>query len=75
MAENMYRALWCFSITVVVTFVVSLCGQARPVGELSGLVYGATKLPKEDPVPFYKNEWYWAAIAVVAFVGLNIIFW
>jgi SSS family solute:Na+ symporter len=75
MAENMYRALWSFSITVGVTFVVSLLEQPRPVAELNGLVYGATKLPKEEPVPFYKNEWYWAAIAVVAFLGLNIIFW
>jgi len=75
MAENMYRALWSFSVTVIVTFVVSLFGKARPVAELNGLVYGATKLPKEEPVPFYKNEWYWAAIAVVLFVALNVIFW
>jgi len=75
MAENIYRALWCFSITVIVTFVVSMFGKARPVAELNGLVYGATKLPKEEPVPFYKNEWYWAAIAVVLFVALNVVFW
>jgi SSS family solute:Na+ symporter len=75
MAENMYRALWSFSITVIVTFVVSMFEKAKPLAELDGLVYGATKLPKEDPVPFYKNEWYWAAAAVVIFVGLNIIFW
>ncbi|HEX4319946.1 MAG TPA: sodium:solute symporter family protein [Acidobacteriaceae bacterium] len=75
MAENMYRALWSFSVTVLVTFVVSMFGTPRPVAELNGLVYGATKLPKEDPVPFYKNEWYWTAIAIVIFVGLNIIFW
>ena len=40
--------------------VVSLFTKPRPVAELDGLVYGATKLPKEEPVPFYKREWMWA---------------
>jgi SSS family solute:Na+ symporter len=75
MAENMYRALWSISVTFIVIFVVSMFGKARPVAELDGLVYGATKIPKEEPVPFYKNEWYWAAVAIVAFVGLQIMFW
>jgi solute:Na+ symporter, SSS family len=75
MAENMYRALWSFSATVIVTFVVSMVTTARPVAELDGLVYGATKLPAEDPVPFYKNEFAWAGVAVVVFIALNIIFW
>ena len=75
MAENMYRALWSLSITVIVTLVVSLCTSAKPDSELKGLVYGATVLPKEDPVAFYKNELFWAAIAVVVFVGLNVMFW
>jgi SSS family solute:Na+ symporter len=60
---------------VIVTFAVSMFGKARPVAELNGLVYGATKLPKEEPVPFYKNEWYWATIAVILFVAINVIFW
>ena len=75
MAENMYRALWSLSTTVVVTFVVSLFSRPRPESELSGLVYGATVLPAEDPVAFYKSELFWAAIAVVVFVALNVMFW
>jgi len=39
------------------------------------LVYGATILPKEDPVPFYKNVWLWALLAVATLVALNILFW
>jgi SSS family solute:Na+ symporter len=62
-------------VTILVTFVVSLCGPPRPVAELDGLVYGATKLPKEDPVSFFKNEWFWTGVALVAFLGLNIYFW
>jgi len=75
MAENMYRALWSITVTFVVIFVVSLVTKAKPVTELDGLVYGATKIPTEPPVPFYKNEWYWAAVAIVAFVALQIMFW
>ena len=76
MAENMYRALWSVSTAVLVTFVVSLFGKPRPVAELNGLVYGATKLPAEEPVPFYKNEWLLdGARDRPAFLALNIIFW
>ena len=75
MAENMYRALWSVIVAVVVTFVVSLATKPRPIEELDGLVYGATKLPAEEPVPFYKNEWCWTIVAIVAFVSLNVIFW
>jgi SSS family solute:Na+ symporter len=75
MAEDMYRALWSVIVTFIVTIVVSLFGKARPVAELEGLVYGATVLPKEEPVPFYKNEWFWAVIAIVFFLALNIYFW
>jgi SSS family solute:Na+ symporter len=45
------------------------------VAELDGLVYGATKLPEEEPVPFYRNECMWAVLAVIIFACLNIIFW
>jgi SSS family solute:Na+ symporter len=75
MAENMYRALWSFSIGVIVIFVVSLFGTPRPIAELNGLVYGATVLPKEEPVPYYKNEYFWMILAIVCFLALNIYFW
>jgi SSS family solute:Na+ symporter len=75
MAENMYRALWSVIVTFIVVFVVSLFTRPRPVAELDGLVYGATKLPQEEPVPFYRNEWFWTILAIVIFVALNIYFW
>ncbi len=75
MAENLYRALWAFLITVIVIYVVSLFTKPRPVAELEGLVYGATILPKEAPVPFYKNEYIWAVLVVIIFACLNILFW
>ena len=75
MAENVFRALWACLFTALVIFVVSMFTKPRPVAELDGLVYGATILPKEEPVPFYKNEWTWAGLVVVIFAALNIVFW
>jgi SSS family solute:Na+ symporter len=75
MAENMYRALWSVITSVGVNVIVSLCTKPRPLSELAGVVYGATPLPTEEPVPLYKNEWFWTAIAIVIFLALNIYFW
>ena len=75
MAENVFRALWAFIFTAIIVFVVSMMTKARPEKELDGLVYGATVLPKEEPVPFYKNEYTWAVLVVVIFAILNIMFW
>ena len=75
MAENVFRALWAFLFSAIVIVVVSLVTKPRPVAELDGLVYGATKLPTEEPVPWYKTEYTWAAVVIVIFAGLNILFW
>ncbi len=75
MAEDMYRALWSVITSMLVTVVVSLFTAPKPLAELAGVVYGATKLPKEEPVPIYKNEWLWTGIAIILFLGLNIYFW
>jgi solute:Na+ symporter, SSS family len=75
MAEDMYRALWSVITSVLVTFVVSLFTKPKSLAELDGVVYGATKLPIEEPVPLYKNEWAWTALAIVLFLALNIYFW
>jgi SSS family solute:Na+ symporter len=75
MAENVFRALWACIFTAIVIFVVSMFTKPRPAAELEGLVYGVTPLPTEEPVPFYKNEWTWAALVVVIFAALNIMFW
>jgi SSS family solute:Na+ symporter len=75
MAENMYRALWSVSTSIIVVFLVSIFTKPRPDAELNGLVYGATVLPVQEPVPLYKNEWLWTGVAIVCFFALNIIFW
>jgi solute:Na+ symporter, SSS family len=55
--------------------IVSLATTPKTAAELEGLVYGATKIPVEEPVPLYKNEWFWTAIAIVMFCALNVYFW
>jgi solute:Na+ symporter, SSS family len=75
MAENVFRALWAFLFSAIVIVLVTAFTQPRPVAELDGLVYGATKLPEEEPVPFYKQEWTWAIVVIIIFAALNIVFW
>jgi SSS family solute:Na+ symporter len=75
MAENLYRAWWAFCISAIIIVLVSLVTKPKPVAELDGLCYSCTVLPKEEPVPFYKNTWLWAILAVCIFAALNILFW
>ena len=75
MAENMYRALWCWLICVSVTVIVSLLTRPKPVEELTGLVYGCTELPSEGDLPIWKRPIFWAVGSAVAFLVLQWIFW
>ncbi|MGA7887547.1 MAG: sodium:solute symporter family protein [Acidobacteriaceae bacterium] len=75
MAADMYRALWSWIVCVVVTIVVSFMTQPRPVAELEGLVYGATKIPEEHDDHWYQKPIVWACVIAVVFVAVNIIFW
>ncbi len=75
MAENMYRALWSWLICVIVTVAVSYATKPKPVGELTGLVYGCTELPSEGHLPLWKRPVFWAAISFALFLVLQWIFW
>jgi len=75
MAENMYRALWSWVICVIVTVLVSYATKPKPESELAGLVYGATGIPSEGPLPLYQRPIFWTGVVIVVFCILNIIFW
>jgi SSS family solute:Na+ symporter len=75
LAQDMYQALWSFIVCVIVTFVVSMMTQPKTAAELTGLVYGLTPIPQVGNVPLYQKPLFWAAIVVVVFFILNIIFW
>jgi len=74
-AQNMFRALWCCSICIVVTVVVSLMTKPKPDTELTGLVYGLTAIPHEEHVSLFNSPIFWAVVTGLAFVILQIIFW
>jgi solute:Na+ symporter, SSS family len=75
MAADMYRALWSLIVCVLVTVIVSFMTTPKPVAELDGLVYGATKIPEEHDDHWYQKPIIWAGVIGVAFVALNFIFW
>jgi SSS family solute:Na+ symporter len=75
MAENIYRALWSWLMCFVVTIVISLLTQPRPVSELKGLVYGASPIPVETVDHWYQRPVVWAGVVFALFLILNLIFW
>lgn len=75
MADDMYRALWCWLVTVIVTIVVSYMTTPRPEAELTGLVRGYTEIPSEGHLPIFKRPIFWAGIVFAVLVILNVIFW
>ncbi|MGC0772123.1 MAG: sodium:solute symporter family protein [Candidatus Acidiferrum sp.] len=75
LAQDMFQALWSFIVCVIVTVVVSLATQRKTDAELTGLVYGLTKIPAVGKVPWYQKPLFWAGVVVVVFFVLNIMFW
>ncbi|HET9784557.1 MAG TPA: Na+/galactose cotransporter, partial [Terriglobales bacterium] len=75
MAEDMYRALWSWSIAVVVTVAVSLATPPRRQAELEGLVYGCTLLPREGDLRLVERPGFWAVVIIVALFVVNLLVW
>src|SRR6202012_2244527 len=74
MAEDMYRALWSWMVCVIVTVIVSYMTQPKPVSELEGLVYGASRIPEEREEHWYQRPIVWAGVIAVLFGKLNILY-
>ena len=74
-AQNMFRALWCCLIGMIVLVAVSLVTKPKAESELEGLVYGATKIPSEGHYPFYQRPIFWAGVTSLVFVVINVYFW
>ncbi len=77
LAADFWGAIVAFSLDAVVTVVVSLLTQPKPVQELDGLVWG---MAAEQPEPPPEERVWWrrpkvlGAIAIALVVILNIIF-
>jgi SSS family solute:Na+ symporter len=74
-AQNMFRALWCCLICVIVTFVVSMLTKPKPESELKDVVYGLTPIPKAEHVSIFHSPIFWGVVVAIIFVILQIIFW
>jgi solute:Na+ symporter, SSS family len=75
LAQDMYQALWSWLVCVLVTVVVSLATAPKPAGELVGLVYGVTPIPKEENVSLLHKPIFWACVALALFAILQFLFW
>ena len=75
MAENLYRFIWSWVVCVIVTILVSGVTRPKPDTELQNLVYGLTRIPSGEAVPFYRRPMFAAALVAAVFVLLNVIFW
>jgi SSS family solute:Na+ symporter len=73
MAQNFWIAIAAFVTCVVVTTVVSLVTAPRADRDMEGLVYGLTKIPRED-VEWYRRPATLAIVVLVMVVLLNIWF-
>ena len=75
LAQAMWQALWSCVISVAVTVLVSLVTKPRPDQELVGLVYSLTPVPPETHTSIFQKPLFWGAVALAAFVVIQIIFW
>jgi solute:Na+ symporter, SSS family len=75
MASNFWRAWWAWLICFVVTIVISLFTEKKPIAELEGLVKGLTPVSNESHIPLIRRPEAWAVLSLIVFVALNIYFW
>lgn len=74
MASNFWRAWWAWVICFVVTILVSLVTKKKAKEDLVGLVKQLTPISTEK-IAFTKSPEFWALIAFVILIALNIWFW
>ena len=74
MAQNFWIAIFAWSTCFLVTIAVSLATSPKPDGELRGLVYGLTDVPRETGVNWYQRPVPLALVVCAALVVLNLLF-
>ncbi len=75
MGANLWRAFWAWSITFLLTIVLSLASTPKPDEELVGLVRGLTTQVSLERISWYKRPELWAAVSLLVCLALNIYFW
>lgn len=75
MGANLWRAFWAWTVTFVLTVLISLATEPKPDEELVGLVRGLTGKAEIDRTPLYKRPGLWAAVSLGLCILLNLYFW
>ncbi len=75
MAANFWRAWWAWLICFSVTIAISLFTEKKPKTELVGLVKGLAQEKATAPIPFMKKPEFYAILALIVFVVLNVYYW
>ena len=76
MAQNLWQAVWAWVVCFVATVAISLGTTPKTDAELEGLVKGLTrKSAAQKDLPLAKKPEFWAGVALVALIVLNILFW
>ena len=74
MAQNFWIAIFAWTACFLVTIAVSLATRPRPATELEGLVYGLTKLPRDENLDWYRKPAPVAILVIAMLLLLNIWF-
>jgi solute:Na+ symporter, SSS family len=74
MAQNFWIAIFAWSTCFLTTILVSFVTKPRVESELTGLVYGLTKIPHDASVVWYKRPIPLASIVVGVLILLNVWF-
>jgi SSS family solute:Na+ symporter len=75
MAQNFWIAICAWTACFLVTIAVSLASRPKPESELRGIVYGLTKIPRDDIARWYQRPGPVALVLVIALVVVNLWFW
>jgi SSS family solute:Na+ symporter len=72
MVQNFWIAIAAFTSCFVVTVVVSLATAPRPDKEMEGLVYGLTKIKKDEGARWYQRPAPLAVLVAVLVIIINV---
>ncbi|MGC4122743.1 MAG: sodium:solute symporter family protein [Myxococcales bacterium] len=75
MTRNLWQAIWAWLVCFVVTLLLSLVTRPKADAELEGLVKGLTPKSDDGALGLAGRPAFWAGVAGVALVGLNLYFW
>jgi SSS family solute:Na+ symporter len=74
MTRNLWQATWGWGVCLVATFGISLVTTPKPAAELEGLVKRYTPWPSMAGVGLLGRPGFWAAVALVVLIALNVYF-